>query len=212
MNLRHPGWWWRKLGPIVILILTLLKFLPFIRYSHASILKFAYTNPSYSLHEEALHFWTVFGANVLEYLLLNLVYWWTLIDSKDHRKWTSGPAGSSMLCSVVVAAVLVSLVTGWKLPWIRLLLIEVMEKVISRPKESTNDRHRFCYCSSRYNFRYVAFISRTLSSLRLPPQVMKEYGTKHQASRCISSIMLLAVEKYLHQHKGNHGAATQITL
>lgn len=37
VTLRHFGWWWHKLGPVAILILTLLKFLPFIEYSRASI-------------------------------------------------------------------------------------------------------------------------------------------------------------------------------
>lgn len=54
------------------------------------------------------------------------MYWWTLIDSKDRRKWRSGLAGSSILCSTVVLAALISLVTGWKLPWIRHLLLEIL--------------------------------------------------------------------------------------
>lgn len=149
MNLRHRGWWWRKLGPVAILTLTLLRFLPSIGYRHASIVELVYTDPNCSLHNEALHFWTIFSASFLEFLLFSLIYWWTLLDSKDHRKWRSGLAGSSILCSAVVLAALISLVTGWKLPWIRYLLLEVMQKVISRLKESTNGKHRSCYCSSR---------------------------------------------------------------
>jgi len=204
VNLRHLGWWWRKIGPVAILTLTLLKFLPFIGYSHASIVQLAYANSNCSLRKDALHFWTVFSASFLEFLLLSLIYWWTLIDSKDHRKWRSGLAGSSILCSAVVLAALISSATGWKLPWIRLLLLEVMEKEISRLKESTNDKHRSCYCSSRYSFRYVAFTSRTASPLKLPPRVVEEYRTKHQTNQCVSSIMVLAVEEHLHQHQGNH--------
>ncbi len=204
MNLRHIGWWWRKLGPIAILTLTLLKFLPFIGYSHASIVELAYANPNCSLRKDALHFWTVFSASFVEFLLFSCMYWWTLISSKDHRKWRSGLAGSSILCSAVVLAALISSATGWRLPWIRPLLLEVMEKVISRLKESTNDKHRSCYCSSLYSFRYVAFTSRTASPLKLPPRVVKEYRTKHQTDQCVSSIMVLAVEEHLHQHQGNH--------
>ncbi len=201
MNLRHRGWWWRKLGPVAILTLTLLKFLPFIEYSHASIVELAYANPNRSLHKETLHFWTVFSASFLEFLLFSLIYWGTLIDSKDHRKWRSGLAGSSILCSAVVLAALISSVTGWRLPWIRQLLLEVMEKVISRLKESTDDKHRSYYCSSRYSFRYVGFTSRIPSPLKLRPRVVKEHPTKHQTNRCVSSIMVLAVEKLLHQHQ-----------
>lgn len=128
MNLRHFGWWWRKLGPVAILILTLLKFLPFIGYSCASIVELAYANSDCSLRENALHFWTVFSASFLEFLLLSLIYWWTLIVSKDHRKWRSGLVGSSILCSAVVLAALISSAVGWKLPWIRPLLLEVTKK------------------------------------------------------------------------------------
>ena len=204
MNLRHLGWWWRTLGPVAIPTLTLLKFLPFIEYSHASIVGLAYANPNCSLHKEILHFWTVFSASFLEFLLFSLIYWWTLIDSKIHRKWRSGLAGNSILCSAVVLAALISLVMGWKLPWIRHLLLKVMQKVISRLEASTNDKHRFCYCSSRYSFRYLAFTSRTPSQLKLPSKVVKGYRTKHQTNRCISSTMVLAVEKHLHQHQTNH--------
>jgi len=84
-------------------------------------------------------------------------------------------------------------VTGWRLPSIRHLLLEVMEKVISRLKESTNDKHRSCYYSSRYCFRYVAFTSRTPSPLKLRP--------RDRTDRCVSSIMVLAVEKRLHQYQ-----------
>ena len=179
MNLRHLGWWWRKLGPVAIPTLTLLKFLPFIEYSHASIVGLAYANLNCSLHKEILHFWTLFSASFLEFLLFSLIYWWTLIDSKNHRKWRSGLAGSSILCSAVVLAALISLVMGWKLPWIRHLLLKVMEKVISPLDENTNDKHRSCYCSPRYSFRYVAFILRILSPLKLPIQVVIGYRTKH---------------------------------
>ena len=204
MTLHHLGWWWRKLSPVAIPILTLLKFLPFIEYSHASIVGLAYANPNCSLHNEILHFWTVFSASFLEFLLFSLIYWWTLIDSKNHRKWRSGLAGNSIICSAVVLGALISLVMGWKLPWIRHLLLKVMEKVISRLEESTNDKYRCCYCSSRYSFRYVAFTSRTPSPLKLLPRVVKGDRTKHQTNRCISSTMVLAVEKHLHQHQGNH--------
>ena len=204
MNLRYRGWWWRKLGPVAILTFTLLKFLPFIEYSHASIVELAYANLNCILHKETLHFWTVFSASFLEFLLFSLIYWWTLINSKDHRKWRSGLAGSSILCSTVVLAALVSSGTGWKLPWVRHLLLEVIGKVISRLKESTNDEHRSCYYLSRYNFRYVAFTSKTPSPVKSPPRVVKEYRTKHQTNRCASLIMALAVEKHLHQLQGNH--------
>ena len=130
VNLRHCGWWWRKLGPVVIFTLTLLRFLPLIEYSHASIVEFAYTNPKCSLHKDTLHFWTVFNASFLEFLLFNLIYWWTLMECKDHQKWRSGLAGSCIIGSAVVLAALMSLATGWKLPWIRHLLLEVMKKVI----------------------------------------------------------------------------------
>lgn len=200
MNLRHLGWRWRKLGLVAIIALTLLKFLPFVGYSRVSIVKFAYANRNCSLHKEALHIWTVFSANFLEFLLFSLIYWSILIDSKDHRKWRSGLAGSSILCSVVVLGTLISSVTGWKLPRIRYRLREVMEKVISLLEESTNHKYRSCYCSSRYSFRYVAFTSRTPSLLKLPPSVVREYRTKHQTHRGVSSILVLAVEKYLHQH------------
>ena len=126
MNLRHLGWWWRKLGPVAILTLTLLKFLPFVRYSDASIVELAQANLECRSHDKVLHFWTVFSASFLEFLLLSFIYWWTLINSKDHRKWNSGLAGSSMLCSVIVLAVLIFLVTGWKLPWIRPVLLKVI--------------------------------------------------------------------------------------
>jgi len=131
VNLRHRGWWWRKLGPVAILTLTLLKFLPFIEYSHASIVELVYANLNCSLHKESLHFWTVLSASFLEFLLFSLIYWWTLIDSKDHRKWRSGLAGSSILCSAVVLAALISSVTGWKLSWIRHLLLEILLLLIS---------------------------------------------------------------------------------
>lgn len=131
VNLRHRGWWWRKLGPVAILTLTLLKFLPFIEYSHASIVELAYANLNCNLHKETLHFWTVFSASFLEFLLFSLIYWWTLINSKDHRKWRSGLAGSSILCSTVVLAALVSSGTGWKLPWVRHLLLEILLLLVS---------------------------------------------------------------------------------
>jgi hypothetical protein len=204
VNLHHLGWWWRKLGPIAIFSLTLLKFLPFIGYSHVSILEIVFSDPNCSLHKETLHFWTVFSASFLEFLLFSSMYWWTLISSKHHRKWISGLAGSSILCSAVVLMTVISLVTGWKLPWIRSLLLEVMEKLISRLEESSNDKHRSCYCSSRYNFRYVAFTSRAPSPLKLSPRIVTRYRTKHQTSWCVSSMMLLGIEEHLHQHQGNH--------
>ena len=156
MNSHHLGWWWRKLGPVAIIALTLLKFLPFIGYSYASIVELTNANRNRSLQKEALQIWTLFSATFLEFLLFSLIYWSTLIDSKDYRKWRSGLTGSSILCSAVVLAALISSVTGWKLPWIRYLLLEVMEKVISLLEESTNDKYRSCCCSSRLSFRYVA--------------------------------------------------------
>ena len=169
-------------------------------------MEFTYTDPNCSLHKEALHFWTVFNASFLEFLLFSLIYWLTLIDSKDHRKWRSGLTRSCILCSAVVLAALISLVTGWKLPWIRHLLLEVMKKVISRLKEGTNDKPRSCYCSFRYSFYYVAFTLRKPSPLKLPPRVLKDYRTKDQTNRYVSSIMVLAVEKHQHQHQhqGNY--------
>ena len=162
-------------------------------------MELAYAKPKCSLHNEALHFWTVFNASVLEYLLFGLIYWWILIKSKDHRKWRSGLAGSCILCSAVVLAALISLMTGWKLPWIRHLLLEVMKKVISRLKEGTNDKPRSCYCSFRYSFHYVAFTLRKPSPLELPLRAVTEYRTKHQTIRRVPSILVLAVGKLLYQ-------------
>ena len=68
VSLRHLGWWWRKLGPIAILTLTLLRVLPF----------FSTTMPaSWNMHmliriaacmKRLLHIWTVLGASFLEFM------------------------------------------------------------------------------------------------------------------------------------------------
>jgi len=121
----HWGWWWRKLGPIAISILTLLKFLPFIRYTYTSTAEAVYTDPSCSLHQDIFHFWTGFGASLLEYLLFSSIYWWAFYH--DRQKWTSGLLVIPILCSAVVLAASVSL-SRWKLQWIGHILLAVRKE------------------------------------------------------------------------------------
>jgi len=121
----HLGWWWYKLGLGAISILTLLKFLPFIRYTHSSTVDPVYTDSYCSLHKDIFHFWTGFGASLLEYLLLSSIYWWALYY--DRQKWTSGLLAIPLLCSVVVLAASVSL-SMWKLQSIRHILLTVRKE------------------------------------------------------------------------------------
>ncbi len=125
MQISHLGWWWRKLGPVAILILTLLKFLPFIRYTHTSTVEPAYTDPHCSLHNDTFHFWTGFGASLLEYLLFSSIYWWAFYY--DRQKWTSGLLAIPILCSAVVLAASVSL-SRWKLQSTGHILLTVRNK------------------------------------------------------------------------------------
>jgi len=121
----HWGWWWRKLGPIAISILTLLKFLPLIRYTYTSTVEPVYTDPNCSLHKDNFHFWTGFGASLLEYLLFSSIYWWALCHHR--QKWTSGLLAIPILCSAVVLAASVSLST-WKLQSIGHILLAVRKE------------------------------------------------------------------------------------
>ena len=121
-----------KLGPFAVLTLVFLRFLPFIRYSHTNIMKVAYTNSNCSLHQETLHFWTIFNASFFEFLLFSIIYWWTFIafNLENHQKWRSDLTGRAILCFIVVLTALIFLRTGWKLSWIYDLLFKIMQKVI----------------------------------------------------------------------------------
>ena len=163
---------------------------------------YIYINPRYSLYKEALHFWTVLLASLLEFLLFSVIYWLILAEIKCHRKWKSSLARNSILCPAVVLVVLVSSVMGWKLPWIRRLLLEVMNKVISRFEEGTNNKPRSCYCSFQYIFRYAVYTLRMSLPLKMSPRVVKDCWTKIQLHRCLSPMVL--VEKNLDQHQENH--------
>lgn len=81
-----------------------------------------------SVHNNALHFWTVFAANFFEFLLFSSVHWWTLIDIQNGHKQKSCLAFSAICCSGTTLFALLGLVTGWKLPRVRGLLLEVSDK------------------------------------------------------------------------------------
>lgn len=83
-----------------------LKFLPLIWYSHASAVGPAYAEPKCSLHEDALHFWTVFNAVLIEYLLFSVLYWWAFYPKS--RKWTAGHLAIPMSCFAAVLMASVS--------------------------------------------------------------------------------------------------------
>lgn len=85
------------------------------------------TNLNCSLHNEVLHFCTIFGASFLDFSLFSLIYWRTLVDLHNDRKWRSGLAACLWFCSAVALSALISLVKGWKVPRNRRLLLEVSQ-------------------------------------------------------------------------------------
>jgi len=100
-----------------------------------------------SLHNEALHFWTVFSASFLDFTLFGVVYGLILININktardasipDNRRRRSGVSGSFICCSADALLALVILGAGWKLLWIQSLLLEVSKDENPRLKDSTN--------------------------------------------------------------------------
>ncbi len=85
-------------------------------------------NLNYSLHNEVLHLYTVFGASFLDFSLFSLIYWRILIDLHNDRKWRSSLAVCLLYCSAVALSALISLVEGWKVSWIRGILPKVCRK------------------------------------------------------------------------------------
>jgi len=99
-----------------------LKFVPLIEYGRAITTEPTSANYKCSWRDEALHFWTVFGAIIVEFMLFGSVYLWTLIKSKTKSKWRNGLAGCFILCFVVVLLASICLRVGRKRLFRRLLL------------------------------------------------------------------------------------------
>lgn len=131
VSLHHFGWWWRKCGPIGTVFLILLKFLPLIGYSHASAVGPAYAEPDCSLHKDVLHFWTLFSAIIIEYLLFSVLYWWAFYQ--NYPKWTAGRVAIPMSCSAAVLVASVFLMMRRKLLSVQYLLLAV-RKQLQDPK------------------------------------------------------------------------------
>ena len=128
----YLGRFCRHIGPVAISTFLLLRFLPLIRYGRGIIGELMHSNLDRSMHNDALHFWTVFAANFSEFLLFSMVYWRTLLTIQNDRKRESSLAVSSICCSATTLSALAAIVTGRKLPRVRRLLLEVSDTRSSR--------------------------------------------------------------------------------
>ena len=81
--------------------------------------------PGFSRQNEALHFYAVFGASFLDFLLFSLVYLRTLIVLRNNQKWRSSLAEYFIRCSAVAIIVLISSIIGWRIFYVRRLLLDV---------------------------------------------------------------------------------------
>ena len=84
-----------------------------------------HTNLGFRYQNEALYFYAVLGASFVDYVLLGLVYWRTLTVVRKDRKWKTNLAESIGRCSAVAIVALVSMMTGWKILYVRRLLLNV---------------------------------------------------------------------------------------
>ena len=119
-------WFWYRFAPFLILVLTLTKFLPLIRYA-TYVDRSTQTDNQNSLHNLTVQFWTLSGASSLDFLTFGLIYSWLTVTL--HLEHNVGRRKLlfqfTMICFSVAVVQLIALVIGLRFPFLQALLFEV---------------------------------------------------------------------------------------
>ena len=84
-----------------------------------------HANFELSWQDEALHFYIIFSATFVDFLLFTLVHWQTLNFLHSRRKWQSSLMECVTRCFMIAVLALMFLVIGWRVSEIRRLLLDV---------------------------------------------------------------------------------------